>query len=103
MDQEVSLDLLRSTECKLNVGAVHRIASLKSNHAAPAHAGKFGPHFGRGQTLVAKIVVGGNLSPFESSSDVPGIRLVDGVIGARMGGTGAGENGLSFSFPIGLP
>ncbi len=44
-----------------------------------------------------------DLRAFDFSANVPWIRLVDGVIGAGMGGAGTGEDGLGFGLAIGLP
>src|SRR5258707_12532893 len=103
MNQQVGLNLLGGAECKLDVRAVHGIASLKRYYFPPAHAGKLSTDFGWSQAQVAKIIVGRNLGSFQLASDVPGIRLVDGVIGARMSGAGAGENCLSLGLAVGFP
>ena len=49
MNQQVGLDLLGGAESQFDVGAVHGVASLEGDHAAPAHAGKLGTNFGRSQ------------------------------------------------------
>jgi len=41
-----------------------------------------------------------DLRAFDFSANVPWIRLVDGVIGAGMGGAGTGEDGLGFGLAI---
>ncbi len=103
MNQQVGFDLLGGAECKLDVRAVHGIASLEGDHLSPADAGKLRADFGWSQAQVTKIIVGRNLGSFQLSSDVPGIRLVDGVIGARMSGASAGENCLGLCLAVGLP
>ncbi len=57
MNQQAGLDLLGGAECELDVSAVHGIASLEGDHTPPADAGKLGPHLGRSQAQVTKIVV----------------------------------------------
>ena len=103
MNQQVGLDLLGRAERQLHVSAVHGIASLKGDYFPPAHAGKLGTHFCRSQSQITKIIMRRNLCPFQSSSDIPGIRLVDGVIRTRMGGAGAGENCPRLGLAVGLP
>ncbi len=103
MDQQIGFDLLGGAEGQFHVGAVHRIARLERNHAAPAFAGKFGAKFGGSQTQSAEIIMRRNLHAFDFSADVPRIRLIDGVIGAGMRRAGAGKNRFSFGFAIGLP
>ena len=103
MDQQVSLDLLGGAERQFHVGAVHRIARLKRDDAAPAHASKFRPQFGGSQTQAAKIVMRRDLQTLDFSAHVPRIRLVDSIIGAGMSGAGGAENRFGFRFPIWLP
>jgi hypothetical protein len=62
MDQEIRFDLSRGAQSELLVSAVHRIARLKRNYAAPAETRKFGAQVGRGQTEGTKIVMSGKLN-----------------------------------------
>jgi len=103
MNQQVGFDLFSRAEGEFYVGAVHGISRLKRDHLGPAFAGKLGANFCGSEADGAEIVVRRNLQGFDFAADIPGIRLVHDVIGAGMGGAGAGENRLCFGFAIGLP
>ncbi len=49
MDEEAGFDLFRGAEGKLDMRAVHRIACLEGDDAAPALVGEVGAKFGRSQ------------------------------------------------------
>src|SRR5258706_1397102 len=103
MNQQVGFNLLRGAEREFNVGAVHRIAGLEGDYLPPAHAGELRTHFGRSQSQITKVVVRGNLRTLQLSADVPRIRLVDGIISARMSAAGTGANCLGFGLAVSLP
>ncbi len=77
MNQQVGFHLLGGAEGQFLVGAMHGIAGLEGDDAAPAQAGKFGAQFRRSQTQRAEIVVRRRLQAFERAADIPGIGLVD--------------------------
>src|SRR5260370_39417354 len=103
MNQQVRFNLLRGAEREFHMSAVHGIASLKGNYSPPAHASEFCAHFGWSQTQIAEIIVRRDLGSFQLPSDVPRIRLVDGIIRARVGSASAGENCLGLGFAVSLP
>ena len=103
MNQQIGFDLLGGAECQFHVRAMHRVACLEGDHFPPAHARKFCAHFGGRQTQVAKIVVRRNLRRLDFASDVPRIRLIDGVISPGMRGAGGGENRFCFGLTVRLP
>ena len=49
MNEEIGFDLLGGAEGEFHVRAVHRVAGLEGDDAAPAQAGKFGAQFGGSQ------------------------------------------------------
>ena len=103
MDQKAGFHLLGGAEGKLLMGAMHGIARLKGDDAAPAQASEFGAKFRRSQSQRAEIIVCRSLCAFEAAADVPGIGLVHGVIRAGMGLAGAIEHGFGFRVAVGLP
>ena len=103
MDEQIGFDLLGGAHGEFDVGAMHRITRLEGDDAGPAEAGEFGAQFGGSQAQGAEIVVGRRLHSFDFSADVPGIRFVDGVVGAGVGAADGTENGLGFGFFVGLP
>ena len=103
MNQEAGFHLLGGAESKFLVGAVHGIAGLEGDDAAPSQAGEFGAKFRRSQAQRTEIIVGGRLSALDASAHIPWIRLVDRVIRAGMGFAGAVEYRLGFGLPVGLP
>ncbi len=86
-----------------DVSAVHGVASLEGNDAAPSEAGKLRAQFGGSEAQRAEIVMRRCLQTFDASADVPRVRLVHGVVCARVGLAGAIENCLGFGSAVGLP
>ena len=103
MNQEAGFHLLGGAEGKFLVGAVHGIARLEGDDASPSQAGELGAEFGWSQAQRTEIIVRGSLSALDASAHIPGIRLVDRVIRARMGFAGAVEYRLGLGLPVGLP
>ena len=103
MDQQIRLNLLGGAHRQFDVSAMHRVAGLERDDLGPAHALKFRANVLRSQTQFAEIVVRGFLQSFDFSADVPRIRLVDGVVGARMRGAGRAKYSFGFGRAIGLP
>ena len=97
MKQQVRFYLLRGAESEFLVRAMHGISGLKGDHSPPAETRKFGAQFRGCQAEGPKIVMGGMLQAFQCSSDVPGIRLVHGVVGAGMSLAGVPKTLLASS------
>ena len=57
MDQQIGFDLLGRAEGKFHVRAVHGIAGLEGDDAAPAQASEFGAQFRGSQAQRAEVVV----------------------------------------------
>src|SRR5712692_9026482 len=96
MNEQVGLDLPGRAERELLVGAVHWIARLEGNHAWPGQARELGTQLGWSKPQGAEVVMRRRLRAFDAASHVPGIALVQQVIGAGMDVTGAIEHGLGF-------
>ena len=54
MNEEAGFDLLGGAEGKFDVRAVHRVAGLEGDDAAPAQAGELGAQLGGSQAQVRK-------------------------------------------------
>ena len=103
MDQQIRLDLLGGAHGQFDVRPMHGIARLEGHDFGPAHAAELGAQVGGSEAQRAEIIMRRSLYLFHLSAHVPGIRFVDGVIGARMRGAGGTENRLGFGFAIRLP
>ncbi len=104
MDQKIGFDLLGRAESQFHVGAVHRIARLEGNHAAPSQAGEFGAQFCRESSAGcgnrnAKAACRPSMRP----PTYHGFAYVHGVVRAGMSLAGAVENRFGFGGAIGLP
>ena len=97
VDEETGFDLFRGAKSQLDVGAMHGVAGLKGNDAAPAGAGKIGPQLGRGLTESLEIIMTRKDKTFETTADIPWVSSSEEVSDARMGFDGAIENGFGFS------
>src|SRR4029077_2719818 len=85
------------------MGAVHWIARLKRNHAAPSQADKLSSQLGWCKAQRAKIVMRRGLQAFNFSANIPGVGLVHHIICAGVRFARAVEYGLGFSGPVWLP
>ena len=103
MNQQVGFNLLGRAEREFHVGAVHGIARLEGNHAAPSQAGELSAQFRRSEAQRAEIIVRRGLQAFDAPADVPRVRLVHRVVGAGMSLAGAVEDRFGFGCAVGLP
>ena len=103
MDEEAGFDLFRGAEGELDVGAVHRVARLEGDDAAPALAGELGAQLGGSEAEGLEVVMARELQAFETAADVPRVALVHQVGDAGMRVARAVEDGFSFGLAIGLP
>ena len=103
MNQEVGFNLLGRAESEFHVGAVHRVARLEGNHAAPSETSELSPQFRRRMAQRTEIIVRGSLQAFDAPADVPRIRLVHRVVSAGMCLAGAIKHRFGFGSSIGLP
>ncbi len=103
MNQQIGFDLLGGAHGEFDVRAVHGITCLERDNVDPAQACEFGSQFSRRQPKGTEIVVRGRLEFLDPPPDIPRVRFIDGVVGARMRGAGGIENGLCFGLAVGLP
>jgi len=103
VNEEAGLDLFRGAESEFDVRAVHRVARLESDDAAPALVGEIGTKLGRGEAQRFKIVMARELEAFEPAANIPRVAAVHQVGNARVGDAGAVEDGFAFRLAIGLP
>ena len=103
MDKEAGFDLFCGAESEFDVGAVHRVAGLEGDDAAPALVRKIGTELGGCLAQRLEVVMARELEAFEAAADVPGIASVHQIRNAGMGDARAVENGFSFGLTIGLP
>ena len=101
--QKIGFNLLGRAERKFLVRAMHGIARLEGNDPAPAQARELRTQLRRGQAQGTEIVVGRTLQALEGPPHIPGIRLVDSIVGAGMRLAGGAEHALGFGGTIGLP
>ena len=94
MDEEVGLHLLGRPQGELVVGTVQRVAGLEGDHPAPAQAGELGPQLRRRAAQRRVVVVGGQLDALQGAGQVVGVRPLEQVGDARMGGVGRPEDPL---------
>ena len=57
MNEQIRLHLLGGAEREFDVSAVHGIAGLKCDYAAPSQAGKFGAQLSRSEAQAAEVVM----------------------------------------------
>ncbi len=101
MDEEVGLHLLGRPQGELVVGTVQRVAGLEGDHPAPAPAGELGPQLRRCAAQRQVVVVGGQLDALEGAGQVVGVRPLEQVGDARVGGVGRPEDPMGLRPPVG--
>ena len=103
MDEETGFDLLRGAEGEFDMRAVHWVASLEGDDAAPTLVRKFGTKLGRGLAEGFEVVVARKLEALKAPADVPWIAPVHQIGNAGVGATRAVEDGFALGLAIGLP
>src|SRR5262245_55542833 len=103
MNQKAGFDLARSAKRQFHVCAMHRIARLESDDPAPAQADELRAQVRRCKPKSAKIVMGGKLQTFYTSTHVPAMSPVQKIIDTGMQCTSGYKNSLRFSFAVWLP
>jgi hypothetical protein len=103
MDQQIGAHLLCGAQSQFLVGAMHRVARLKSHDLSPAEADKFGSQFRWRMAQGAKVVMRDRMKSFQTSSHVPGVCLVQETRHTGMSGGRGAIDHLRLGHSVWLP
>jgi len=94
---------LGGAQAELAVGAVHGVAGLEGDDAAPPLAGELGAQLGRRLPQRPEVVVDRHLQPLETAADGDRMGFVQQVRDPGMIGAGGAEGRLRARLEVGLP
>ena len=103
LDQEVGLGRLGGAEGQLLVRAVHRVAGLEGDHAAPAQLPEPVAQLLRRVAQMLEIVVHGRLDALHRAAEIDAAGMVVQVAHRRMGPVVAAEHRQGLGPLVGLP
>ena len=101
VDQQVRLDVLRRAERELLVRAVHRVARLKRDDAAPAELLKAVAKLFRSVAQVLEIIVARRLDAAQFAAEIHGVAARLQVADARMLQVRRAEDGFRLRVEVG--